>query len=77
MDRAGAGHIRATTRTGMPTSAKLKVIRATEYDCRTQPCDAAYAGTTANSWNAMPPTNGTAHGSHSRNGTDHQRGIFA
>jgi hypothetical protein len=26
---------------------------------------------------AMPPTNGSAQGSHSRNGVDYQRGIFA
>ena len=65
------------TFTGMPTLAKSYVQRATEYACLTQPCDAGYAGTTANSWKAIPPTNGSAHGSHSRNGVDHQRSIFA
>jgi hypothetical protein len=51
-------------------------MRATATGCRTQPCEAGYTGTTPNSWNAMPPTKDTAHGSHSRNGTDHQRGIL-
>src|SRR6476619_1419602 len=61
----------------MPTYAKSKVHRATANGWRTQPCDAGYVGTTPNSWNAIPPSNGSAHGSHSRNGVDHQRGILA
>src|SRR6478735_10623030 len=69
-------HERASTRTGMPTLAKLYVQRATEKGCRTHPCDAGYTGTSPSSWKAIPPTNGSAHGSHSRNGVDHQRGIF-
>jgi hypothetical protein len=61
----------------MPTVAKLYVQRATLTACRTHPCDAGKTGTSANSWKAMPPTNGSAHGNHSRNGVDHQREIFA
>ena len=55
-------HDRAITLTGMPTVAKAYVQRATVNDCRTQPCDAGNTGTSANSWKAMPPTNGSAHG---------------
>src|SRR6185437_9020808 len=67
----------AITFTGMPTVAKLYVQRATVKDWRTHPCDAGKAGTSCSSWNAIPPTNGSAQGSHSRNGVDHQRWILA
>ena len=65
------------TLTGIPTLAKSYVQRATVGDWRTQPCEAAYEGTTRYWWKAIPPTNGSARGSHSRNGVDHHRGIFA
>ena len=65
------------TLTGIPTLAKSYVQRATVGDWRTQPCEAAYAGTTRYWWKAIPPTNGSARGSHSRNGVDHHLGIFA
>src|SRR5215213_9318097 len=31
-------------------------MRATATACRTQPCEAGYTGTIANSWNAMSPS---------------------
>jgi hypothetical protein len=60
------------TFTGMPT-VMLYVQRATVKDWRTHPCDAGKTGTSCSSLQAIPPTNGSAQGSHSRKGTDHQR----
>ncbi|HEX4324161.1 MAG TPA: hypothetical protein VHZ77_05955 [Gaiellaceae bacterium] len=50
----------AITFTGVPTEAKSYVHEATLGSCRTHPCHAGYAGPTRNSWNAMPPTKGSA-----------------
>ena len=44
----------AITLTAIPTDAKSYVQCATATGCRTQPWDAGYAGTSRNSWKAMP-----------------------
>src|SRR6185503_7758042 len=65
-DEKTRSHDFVSTLTGMPTLEKSNIHFELTYTSRTQPCDAGYAGTSASSWNAIPPLNGTAHSSHSR-----------
>ena len=59
---------RQWTTTRVPIEANAYMARASAAGTRTQPCDAGYAGTSADSWNAIPPVKELAYGSQIRKG---------